>query len=142
MVTIDYAAVCEAIEQRPSLSVWPNVRRLGKNRVDLPAFPATAELPLLIAARLSSEEAQKGPQVLEILIDIYDVIDDAVVDRVELAEPVEDVSRITPGPVGFPILLTPTIAVTLPRSAPFLVRVKGWSGHYDFLLAVLESPVE
>jgi hypothetical protein len=142
VATIDYAAVCEAIEQRPSPSVWPNIRRLGKNRVDVPAFPATVKLPLLIAARLSSEEAEKGPQVLEILVEIYDIVADSVVDRVELADPIEDVSRMTPGPVGFPILLTPTIEVTLPRSAPFLIRVKGWSGHYDFLLAALARCVD
>lgn len=87
MATIDYAAVCEAIEQRPSLSVWPNVRRLGKNRVDVVAFPTTVKLPLLIATRLSAEEAQNGPQVLEILVEIFDVVADTVVDRVELAEP-------------------------------------------------------
>ena len=135
MATIDYAAVCESIEQRPSLSVWPTVRRLGKNRVDVVAFPAAVKLPLLIATRLSAEEAEKGPQVLEILVEIFDVVAGTFVDRVELAEPLEDVSRITPGPVGFPILLTPTIEVTLPRSTPFLVRVSGWSGRYDFLLA-------
>lgn len=141
MATVDYAAVCEAIEPRPSVQVWPNVARLGKNRVDAETFPATFHVPLLVAVRLSKEEAAKGPQVLQLLIEIVDVTNEMnVVQRIELSEPIEDYSAVTTGPVGFPLLITPVVELTLPRSAPFLVRVKGWSGHYDFLLAaVLQS---
>lgn len=142
VATIDYAAVCEAIEQRPSPSVWPNVRRLGKNRVDVPRIPGDSETPTADRCPAVVGGGAEGPQVLEILVEIYDVVADAVVVQVEVADLIEDVRRITPGPVGFPILLTPTIEVTLPRSAPFLIRVKGWSGQYDVLLAALERSVD
>ena len=65
MATIDYAAICEAIDERPSLGTWPNVRKLGKNRVDVPAYPVAVQVPMLIAARLSADEAQQGPKVVE-----------------------------------------------------------------------------
>ena len=137
MATIDYAAVCEAIEERPSLNTWPNILRLGKNRVDISVYPATVQVAMLIAARLSAEEAQQGPQVLELLVETYDVVANEVVQRVDIAEPIEDVSAITPRPVGYPLLLTPRVEFHLPHEGVFLVRVKGWDSHYDFLLAAL-----
>lgn len=137
MALVDYAAVCEAVEPRPDLNVWPNVLRLGKNRVDAASFPATVEAQLLVAVRLSAEEAQKGPQVLELLIEVVDVTGDMnVVNRIDVGEPISDYSAVAPGPVGFPLLVTPVIELRLPRQAPYLVRVSGWSGHYEFLLSV------
>jgi len=139
VATIDYAAICETIEERPTIDVWPNIRRLGKNRVDVSGFPARVEVPFLIAARLSKEEADKGPQVLEILIEVFDVVGNEVVQRVDLAEPIEDVGHVTPGPVGYAVLLTPIVSLALPSERPYLVRVKGWDGQYDFLLAAFEA---
>lgn len=140
MATIDYAAICEAIDERPSLSTWPNIRRLGKNRVDVPAYPDAVQVPMLIAARLSVNEAQEGLQVVELVVEIYDIVADEVVHRVDIAEPVGDVSAMTPTPVGYPLLLTPRVELHLPHDGVFLVRVRGWDGHYDFLLAALSAP--
>lgn len=141
MATVDYAAICGAIEERGSVHEWPNITRLARNRVDAASFPATVDVPLLIAARLSAEEARKGPQVLEVLVEVFDVLNDLeAVAAIDLAEPIGDFGKMAPGPVGFPLLLTPTVTLTLPRANPYLMRVKGWDGHYDFLVSTHERP--
>jgi hypothetical protein len=76
------------------------------------------------------------------LVEIHDLVADEGMQRVDIAEPIANVSAMIPRPVGYPLLFTPRIELQLPRDGVFVVRVKGWDGHDDFLLAALAAPAE